>query len=73
MEQSRELSIAFPYTLGAFGSPSTKVANFTYLSNNIHPIKKAWNMLMYLLKKIQLWISQSAGASEYADCTSAVG
>ena len=36
VEQSREWSSALPYTLvaiekGAFGSPSTMVANFTYL------------------------------------------
>ena len=38
VEQSKERSSAFPYTLGvvaiekgAFGSPSTKVANFTLL------------------------------------------
>ena len=39
VEQSREWSSAIPYTLGvvaiekrAFGSPSTKVANFTYFA-----------------------------------------
>ena len=43
VEQSREWSSALPYTLvvaiekGAFGSPSTMVANFTLLTLNMSP------------------------------------
>ena len=64
VEQSWEWSSAPPLHLGvvaiekgAFGSPSTMVANFTYF------------IIGKTLRHFQEWhIAQSAGAVEYGDC-----